>query len=258
MRSNTGNTSSTGSTGLSQTCRSEAEGRRIPAGLFSSLAIIAILLLSLIIPLQTAFALSPTPTQAATPTISEDEVKNSLQERLKKAAQEKGEKADQVLGAKNKLAVVGKLSDVSNNTLTIRAGGETNELVTTNNETAFIRNNKTVKREDIQIGDWVIAMGYRGDNGNSVVVVKRVVAKDKQTEYPKRTAVKGIIKSVQTNKKTFILNSEGAKSVSYTVNIPSKSEIKISDVQEGKTVVLIGEPDKNDDTKLTVKAMKIL
>lgn len=197
------------------------------------------------------FAASPTVTAAATPTISEEEVKNSLQERVKKAAQERGEKADQILGAKNKLAIVGKLSDVSNNTLTIRARDETNELVTTDNETTFVRNNKTVKREDIQIGDWVIAMGYRGDNGNSVVVAKRVVAKDKQTEYPKRTVVKGVVKSVVPNKKSFTLET-------YTVTIPSKSEIKIGDIQEEKTVVIIGEPDKTDAAKLTLKAIKIL
>lgn len=203
-------------------------------------------------------AQSPTPTKAATPTISEDEVKNSLQERLKKAAQEKGEKADQVLGTKNKLAVVGKLSDISNNTLTIRARGETNELVTTDSETTFVRNNKTVKREDIQIGDWVIAMGQRGDNGNSVVIAKRVVAKDKQTEYPKRIMVRGTVKTVQTAKKSFVLESDDAKPVGYTVTIPFKSEIKISDIPEGKTAVLIGEPDKTDAAKLTLKAIKIL
>lgn len=203
-------------------------------------------------------AQSPTPTKAATPTISEEEVKNSLQERLKKAAQEKGEKAEAVLGAKNKLAVVGKLSDVSNNALTIRVRGETNELVTTDNETTFVRNNKTVKREDVQIGDWVIAMGYRGDNGNSVVVAKRVVAKDKQTEYPKRITVRGTVKMVQTAKKNFVLEPDGAKPAGYTVAIPSKSEIKISDIPEGKTAVIIGEPDKTDAAKLILKAIKIL
>ncbi len=218
------------------------------------------LLLIILFPMR-IFALSPTPTQAATPTISEDDVKNSLQERLKKAAQEKGEKADQVLGAKNKLAVVGKLSDVSNNTLTIRARGETNELVTTDNETTFIRSNKTVKREDIQIGDWVIAMGQRGDNGNSVVIAKRVVAKDKQTEYPKRVAVKGKITGdrlqVTGGGKTFKIEAEGAKKEIFTVTVTTKSKIATDDIGEGKTVVLIGEPDKNDPAKLTVKAMKV-
>ncbi len=227
------------------------------------------LLYFFVLALPASAAPSPTPTVAAEPTISEEDVKNSLQERLKKAAQEKGEAADQVLGAKNKLAVVGKLSDVSNNTLTIRARGETNELVTTDNETVFIRNNKTVKREDIQIGDWVIAMGYRGDNGNSVVVAKRVVAKDKQTEYPKRTAVKGKVTSdkipaspagrqVASDKKTFKIEAEGAKKEIFTVIVTAKSKIATDDIGEGKTVVLIGEPDKNDAAKLTVKAMKIL
>jgi hypothetical protein len=210
-----------------------------------------------------AFAVSPTvTTAAATPTISEEEVKNSLQERLKKAALEKGAKADQVLGAKAKLAVVGKLSDVSNNTFTIRAGGETNELVTTDNETVFVRNNKTVKREDIQIGDWVIAMGYRGDNGNSVVVAKRVVAREKQTEYPKRTAVKGKVASyklpVTSGKITFTIGTEGDKMESFTITIPAKSKLAIDNIQEGKTAILIGEPDKTDSAKLTVKAIKIL
>lgn len=224
-------------------------------------AFLPLVLLVPVVPMvlsQRIFAQSPSPSPSATPTVSEEEVQNSLQERLKKAAQEKSEKAESVLGAKNKLAVVGKLSDVSNNTLTIRARGETNELVTTDGNTVFVRNNKTVKREDIQIGDWVIAMGYRGDNGNSVVVAKRVVAKDKQTEYPKRTAVRGIVKSVQANKKSFILESDEAQPVSYVVTIPSKSEIKIGDIQEKKTAVLIGEPSKTDDTKLTLKAMKIL
>lgn len=210
-----------------------------------------------VVPFYIVSAQSPTEVTPAA-AISEDEVKNSLQERLKKAAQEKGEKADQVLGDKNKLAVVGKLSDVSNNTLTIRSRGETNELVTTDNETTFVRNNKTVKREDIQIGDWVIAMGYRGDNGNSVVIAKRVVAKDKQTEYSKRVAARGIVKSKQAGKKSFTVETDGAKPASYTVVIPSKSEVKIDNIEEGKTVVLIGEPDKTDAAKLTLKAIKIL
>jgi len=225
-------------------------------------------LLYFIVLVPGVFAQSPTPTVkptktvSPTPTISEEEVKNSLQERLKKAAQEKGEAADQVLGAKNKLAVVGKLSDVSNNTLTIRARGETNELVTTDNETTFVRNGKAAKREDIQIGDWIIAMGYRGENGNSVVVAKRVVAKDKPTEYPKRVAVMGKVTSdkfqVTSDKKTFKIETAGGKAEVFTVTVTTKSKIATDDIGEGKTVVLIGEPDKNDATKLTVKAIKVL
>ncbi len=209
-----------------------------------------------------AFAQSTTPTVAATPTISEEEINNSLQERIKKAVEVGGDKADQVLGAKNKLAVVGKLSDVSNNTLTVRARGETNELVTTGSETTFVRNGKTAKREDIQIGDWVIAMGQRGDNGNSVVVAKRVVAKDKPTEYPKRTAVKGKVTSdklqVTSDKKTFKIETVGEKAEVFTATVTAKSKIATDGIGEGKTVVLIGEPDKNDAAKLTVKAIKIL
>ena len=250
MKSNISNTSNTGNTSISQTCH------------FTILTMAAALFLVAAVPQQSVFAQSPTPTQAATPTISEDEVKNSLQERLKKTAQEKGDKADQVLGAKNKLAVVGKLSDVSNNTLTIRTRGETNELVTTDAETTFVRNNKTVKREDIQIGDWVIAMGYRGDNGNSVVIAKRVVAKDKQTEYPKRVSIMGKVTSdkmqVTSDKKTFKIEADGGKKEIFTVTVTAKSKITTDDIGEGKTVVLIGEPDKNDENKLTLKAIRIL
>src|SRR3989338_729817 len=232
---------------------------------FISVTILPVVLLVpvvLVVPPSRVSAQSPTLMVTATPTISEEEVKNSIQERLKKAAQEKGEAADQVLGAKNKLAVVGKLSDVSNNTLTIRARGETNELVTTDNETTFVRNGKAAKREDIQIGDWIIAMGYRGGKGNSVVVAKRVVAKDKPTEYPKRVSVIGKVTSdkfqVTSDKKTFKIEAAGDKTEVFTVTVTAKSKIATGDIQAEKKVVLIGEPDKNDATKLTIKAIKVL
>lgn len=192
--------------------------------------------------------------------VTEDEVRQSLQDRLKKAAEEKSDEAEQVLGSTSRTAIVGQLTDIANETLTIMAEGELEQMASTGDETTFVRKGKTVKLKDIQIDDYVIVMGYR--NGDDVLEAKRVVATDKSFDRPRRTILRAKIVEVSTRAKSFTVTdgkpAELGGPETYTVTLPRSYDLDLTELEPDQTMVLIGLPDEDDEFSLTLQAHKLL
>jgi hypothetical protein len=198
--------------------------------------------------------------QATDSGVSEEEVIESLQERLKRAAEEKSEEAEEILSSPTKTAVVGKLTDIANETLTIETREEAEELVASNEDTTFVRGGKTVKLQDIQIDDFVIAMGYR--NGNEVLEAKRVVATTKPQDRPQRTILLATVAEINIKNKTLTVTDtkpvELGGTDTYTIIVPKSSDFDFDELEENTKLIITALPDKNDEFSLTLRTYKII
>lgn len=204
-------------------------------------------------------AITPTITQKPTggptsePSIAEEDIKKSLIERLKKAAEQKSDEVGSILGAKTKTAVVGRLADIVNSTLTISTDDGSEEMVATDDGTTFIRNNKTAKATDMQIGEFVIAMGYRNDK--DILEAKRIVTGNTPPVVPDRSVILGTVGEINSKNRTFELMEGDNK---YEVTVSKKISLDWNKLKDGDRMVIIGEKDKNNAKLLSLKAYKIV
>jgi hypothetical protein len=155
-----------------------------------------------------AFAQSPTlsasPTPAVSPTPAK-EIIESAQERLKKAVQEKADEARKVLDAKNRIAMIGKIKDITSSAITIQLKSGSTGMAAITEQTVIIRNGKSTKFNELSIGDFVISMGYAVGKDN--FDAKRVVA---QTDEPKSRNAKiifGAVTKINPDKNNFSITT---------------------------------------------------
>ncbi|KKS52185.1 MAG: hypothetical protein UV19_C0023G0005 [Parcubacteria group bacterium GW2011_GWA2_42_28] len=117
----------------------------------------------------TVFDQSPTlsvsPTPAASPTPAK-EIIESAQERLKKAVQEKADEARKVLDAKNRIAIIGKIKDITSSAITVQLKDGSTGMAAITDQAVIIRNGKPAKYNELSIGDFVISMGYANGKDN--------------------------------------------------------------------------------------------
>lgn len=162
-----------------------------------------------------AFALSPTLPASPTPlsgvngTLSaptpSQEIIDSASERLKKAVQEKADEARKVLDAKNRIAIIGKIKDITSSAITVQLKSGTTKMAAINEQTIIIRNKKTAKPNEMAIGDFIIAMGY--DSGRESFDAKRVIV---QVDEPKSRDAKiifGTVVKINPDKNTFSITT---------------------------------------------------
>lgn len=218
--------------------------------------------------------ISPTPTgkpraggtptgvpPAATPTVSEEQVKQSLKDRLKKAVEDKSQEAQQVLTSTQRRAVVGTVKDVANNALTITSknGGATT-LAATTDKTTVVKGGKALKFEDIGIGDAVIAMGYPGAQ-NDVLDTRRIVVVDKLTSRNEKILL-GTASSIKTKTPSLTLTvkqpTELGGDETFTVVVPKKSNVDMSTLIENSQVIIVATVDPKNSSTLNLLKLKVL
>lgn len=192
-------------------------------------------------------------TPTAEPSIAEEDIKKSLIERLKKAAEQKSGEAGSILGAKAKVAVLGTLGDIVNDALTINTDDNSEGMVATDETTTYVRNNKTAKAEDMRIGEFLIAMGYKNDK--DILEAKRIVAGNTPPIVTDRSVVLGTVGEIDSKNRTFELAENGNK---YGVTVSKKISLDWDKLKDRDRIVIIGEKDENDDKSLSLKAYKIV
>ena len=189
----------------------------------SVLLILSCTFLSLFVLAPSSFAQSASPSASPTPA---KEIIESAQERLKKAVQEKADEARKVLDAKNRVAMIGKIKDITSSAITIQLKSGSTGMAAITDQTVIIRNGKPAKYNELSIGDFVISMGYA--NGKDNFDAKRVIA---QTDEPKSRNAKiifGTVTKINPDKNTF----------SITVNRPAElGGPEIIELSAVKTVV---------------------
>ena len=193
--------------------------------------------------------------------INDEEINQSIKDRIKKVATQSGS----LIIAKKKIAFIGTIENIANETLTIKTKDEI-KLASTSATTTYVRipGNITQKLEDVSIGDYAIAMGYI--NGSDVLETKRVILQSEAPKASKKTSVAGIISYIESDEGVIhILFKDQKTSVEVTSNTDlliqtgaEQEEIDFSDLKKGQFVSAIYIPIEDPDEFTHPKALTIL
>lgn len=193
--------------------------------------------------------------------INDEEINQSIKDRIKKVATQSGS----LTVIKKKIAFIGTIESIANETLTIKTKDEI-KLASTSATTTYVRlpGNTTQKLTDISIGDYAIAMGYI--NGSDVLETKRVILQSEASETTKKTSVAGIISYIESDEGVIhILFKDQKTSVEVTSNTDlliqtgaEQEEIDFSDLKKGQFVSAIYIPIEDPDEFTHPKAITIL
>jgi hypothetical protein len=148
-------------------------------------------------------------------------------------------------------AYLGTVTDITEDTIQINnRQDEIQQISVDIEETTFIKIAKTttkIKLEDIGIGDFVVAMGF--ENGNKILEAKRILS-TAPIKSSTRKAVLGKIKNIKN--KTVILSTTEQNEV--TLSFPRRWKgPEISELDEGVSVIAVGEFKDNEITVRTIK-----
>ncbi|GEM_PF-4711017 len=248
--------------------------RKTQASLFAFFILLSCTLFYFFVLAPISFAQSPAP--SATPTLSVSptplsgvngtlsvptpakEIIESAQERLKKAVQEKADEARKVLDAKNRIAMIGKIKDITSSAITIQLKSGSTGMAAITDQTVIMRNGKSAKSNELSIGDFVISMGYA--NGKDNFDAKRVIA---QTDEPKSRDAKiifGTVAKINPDKNTFSITANRPAELGGPEVIElsaSKSSIDLTKLNLEDKTLIIAIPGKTG-RPLIAKAVKII
>jgi hypothetical protein len=222
-------------------------------------SIFAIATTLLILSLTTVVLAQGESTSSAT--INDEEINQNIKDRIKKVASQSGS----LTAIKKKIAFIGSIQNIANETLTIKTKDEI-KLASTSASTTYVRipGNANQKLADISIGDYAIAMGYI--NGSDVLETKRVILQSGPPEATKKTSVAGIISYIESDEGVIhILFEDQVTSVEVTKNTTlmiqanaQQNELDFTDLKKGQFVTAIYIPIDDPDEFTHPKALTIL
>lgn len=205
---------------------------------------------------------SPTPTRTLTPspTISEEDVKESLRDRLKRAIDEKSDEAQQTLSERQRRAIVGTLKDLTDSTLTLTTKTKETRFAAITDNTVFVKKGKTVTASDAALGDYLIVMGYPGER--DILDARRVAITDGPTGRDTERIALGTVVKAKLKLKTFELTVPRPAELGglevLSVSLPKKTTLDISEIADGDTLIAVGtQPDKSKPN-LTLLKFKVV
>ena len=214
-----------------------------------SLLIISLFVFSFV---PAVFGQSPTP----------DEKVKEIRDAVKEKVREKLEETQEG----QKKAFVGEIAEVSNSTLTLetRSGEQQVEV----DEEAIIigKNRSEIDFEDLEIGNYVIAMGYLDEN--EVLQTKRVAVTEKLKVLTQQVAA-GKVTDISADENIITVKNE-KKGVIYTVEATTKTtitqktndgeaeKIKFSEIEENDWLVAIGTSTENEEKIITAKLIHVI
>ncbi len=217
--------------------------------------LITIIVFSFLISHFSLLALAQESTDSAD--VSEEEIKENISDRLKKVAGSKDENTTQI-----KQGWAGSIEDITqNNSLSVKTNGETKMAQVDPDAKIINDDKKTIKFENLEIGQYILAMGYLQDN--QVLDTKRIVSinQPKPLKYQNYLATIKEINdgkiTIQIENSTFTLEYDDDTQFSQAVD-SEQAEIELSDLQENDQVILIATPDPKDDTTLLATNIHLL
>jgi len=212
-----------------------------------------------------ARAISPTLTPTTTPTeIPSGSIEEKIQEirdEVKKKVREKIEETKKGM----KAAYIGEITDITDSSLTITTfKGVSSIKVAT--DTAIINlGNKKIALKDLEIGNFIIAMGYIADT--NLLEAKRIIVINKPKIVIREVAF-GKVTDISTDEKILTVKNE-KKNLLYTIEVTDKTiitkkidgkvkKVKFADVVIGDRIVAIGTPSENENKIITAKLIHVI
>lgn len=190
------------------------------------------------------FVLLATPAIAQEATEPGDTVRERVRERIEELT-------------RKPRAFVGKIVDLPDSIIEIETANDQMRQVKTDEDTVFIGVTagvrRTIKFSDLAVGDWVIAMGYLGDN--QVLNARRVITTS-TSPLTIRRAVYGIVEDEEGNVFTIKHPKTGE---TWTVESDSATQVttksdtrivrgKLGDIEIGDRIIAAGTPAEAGNT----------
>jgi len=203
-------------------------------------------------------AQTPTPKATESAEISNEEIKEKIQERI-----------EQVKKESKKRAFWGILKEITNSTLILTNDSRGEKIIKTGINTQFLKTGgKEIKITDLEIGNFIIALGYWQENGT--LEGKKIIS---STETPKaalrRYAIYGKISDISKEEKVLSVIHPIKSEIVYEVKITEKTIITEKTEEEkikkvdftklaiDKRIVAVGTREKGSGT-LTAKIIHII
>ncbi|MCX6726070.1 MAG: hypothetical protein NT052_02030 [Candidatus Shapirobacteria bacterium] len=205
--------------------------------------------------LNSANAVSPTPTSATESAVQEirDKVKEIVREQIEET--QKGQK----------MAFTGELTAINDADLKIETNqGEKNLKIAT--DAAIInKTGKKIKIGELKTSFFAIAMGYLEDN--DILGVRRLVVVEKPKANGKEAAF-GKVTDISSEEKIITIKNE-KKNLIYTIEIDDKTiitkkvenkdqKVKFNVVSKGDKLIAIGTPSENENKIITAETVYII
>lgn len=212
---------------------------------------LSLFLLSL--PVQT-FGQTPTPDETNTASESASEIRKKAQEKILSLKE-----------ASNRRAFWGELKEINNSTLLLEnPKGE--RRIKTDEETEFFSGKTEIKSTDLEIGNFIIALGYLDEN--NTLSAKRIISvKTAPKPAIKRYVAYGIVSDISEDEEILAIN-HNKKDVTYEVAVNDKTvitkkvagkikKIAFVDIEDQDRLVAIGTKKGGEET-ITAKLIHII
>lgn len=202
--------------------------------------ILVLLVLSVFLVLSSSPAFGQA-TDSATPEL----VQENIKKRIEKVVEEKT--------TSQKRAWVGTLTDIANQTLTLKNRLGSRQVAFTA-DTAFVETpgNKTITGSDLALDSQIIAMGFI--NGSGVLTARRIVVITKPTTSASRVIYFGTVTQYQASKKLLILTPLQGDSATITLTkntiiTSGKTQTKANsqDIKPDSQVLIIAQADSQEN-----------
>lgn len=183
-------------------------------------------------------------TQFQKATASEDAEATSSADEIREKVQDK---VDQIQNAP--VAYTGTITDISELSLNLKNSSDEIKQVSVTKETVYVNDisKKEIKFNDLAIGDFLLAMGYK--NGNQVLEAKRIVV----TNKPVTPARKIHFGKVSELKNKVIKLAKSGENIELTFPKTWKGP-NIKDIKEEADVVVVA----NSESKNEIRTIQIL
>lgn len=209
-----------------------------------------------------SYVLAQSPSSESTPTASEN-----LNEKIKdirEAVKEKVQEKIDTVQRGQKRAFVGKVDEIANSTL-IMTDREGKKQAKVDEEAKIISEaRKEIKLEDLEVGSWVIAMGYLEET--DLLNTLRIVAVEEPKPITREVAF-GKVTDISEEDVLTIKNKR--RELTYTIATNSKTkitqrangkteEVEFTSIQLDDRVVAVGTPSENEEKIITAKIIYVI
>jgi len=161
---------------------------------------------------------------------------------------------------KSPKALLGTVTDISENTLQIKSSGGEIEQISVSADTSALamgKTNKEVKVTDVAIGDYIVAMGFM--NGNGVLDTKRILITSPDEATNRLAIFAKVSKDNNTSLITQAIRSGEEKKVTpqraaavFLINEGKTSKITFAKINLEETLVAVGTDASETFTARTV------
>jgi hypothetical protein len=140
-----------------------------------------------------------------------DEILETLEKVAKDKEKNQKIKEDYKVEAKKK-GFIAEVEEVNEYTIKVVSQKETQILTRADidESASLIKNKKDIKTDDIEIGDWLIIMGFEDDDGFHP---RRILVFKKDLNPPKKISKMGVIDEIRKTEVSFINKQNGEKEV---------------------------------------------